>query len=238
MKSTIKTYPLNNSTILRINSEYDAIEKDPNYQRRGDIWTVEKRQLLIDSILNDYDLPKLYFHVIPDNSNKKNIYTHSIIDGRQRLETVWKFIKGEFALSEDFVYFRDDSIKAANLTYADLGINYPKLKIVFDSFVLPIICVETDDIELIEDMFSRLNEAVPLNAAERRNSIGGPMAKIIREIASHDFFKNNVRFPDKRFQHREVACRLLFIEYSLKHQKRIVDTKKVYLDNFVKIFKK
>lgn len=71
MKSTIKTYPLNNSTILRINSEYDAIEKDPNYQRRGDIWTVEKRQLLIDSILNDYDLPKLYFHVIPDNSNKK-----------------------------------------------------------------------------------------------------------------------------------------------------------------------
>jgi hypothetical protein len=37
-------------------------------------------------------------------------------------------------------------------------------------------------------MFSRLNEAVPLNAAEKRSAIGGPMALAIREISEHSFF--------------------------------------------------
>jgi hypothetical protein len=55
-------YP--NSAILRLNSERQFIDVEPAYQRRGDIWTLEKKQLLIDSILNDYDIPKLYFHSI------------------------------------------------------------------------------------------------------------------------------------------------------------------------------
>lgn len=227
------------STILRINSEEDIINKEPQYQRRGEIWTLEKRQLLIDSILNNYDVPKLYFHALPEKFRKKskNEFMYAIIDGRQRLETIWKFINGEFALAEDFKYFQNSEVKAGGLTYPDLAKKYPKLKIMFDSFVLPIICVDTDDLDLIEDMFLRLNEAVPLNAAEKRNAIGGSMAKVIRDISNHNFFKNNVKFNNSRYQHREVAARLIFIEYSLQTNKRILDTKKSYLDTLVKNFK-
>lgn len=240
--STLKTYPMNNSAILRINAERDSIKIDPEYQRHGDIWTLEKKQLLIDSILNDYDIPKLYFHLLPKphkaQSGKEYIY--SIIDGRQRLETIWSFIDGMFALADDFKFFKDHSVKASNLTYGDLAKKYPKLKINLDSYNLPIILVDTDDIELIEDMFSRLNEAVPLNAAEKRNAIGGPMATLIKNISSHDFFKANVRFSNKRYQHREIAARLLFLDFLLEEggKKIVIDTKKVYLDDFVRRFKK
>ncbi len=235
----IKTYPMQQSTVLRINAERDNIDTQPAYQRNGDLWDIEKRQLLIDSILNEYDIPKLYFHLLDEkgrkiNSSKKD---YAIIDGRQRLETIWSFIDGKFKLSDDFDYFKDPEIKASSLSYEELAKRYPKLKIIFDSFVLPIILVETDDIDVIEDMFSRLNEAVTLTAAEKRNAFGGSMAKIIRDISAHQLFKHNLKISNKRYQHREIAARLLFLISSLKYSGKIYDTKKVFLDEFVKEFK-
>jgi hypothetical protein len=95
------------------------------------------------------------------------------------------------------------------------------------------VLVETDDEELIEDMFSRLNEAVALNAAEKRNALGGPMAKLIRDITAHDFFQNKVKFLNWRYRHYEVAARLLFLEDSELRSNRLIDTKKPYLDKMV-----
>jgi uncharacterized protein DUF262 len=233
--STIRTYPMSNSSVLRINADRDIINKSPDYQRRGELWGPDKRQLLIDSILNDYDIPKIYFHVFNDRQKReiKGNFEYAIIDGRQRLETIWSFINGDFSLDKDFEYLKDPNTKAGNLTYPELAKKYPRLKILFDSFILPIILVETDDIDLIEDMFSRLNEAVPLNAAEKRNAIGGPMAETIRKITENPFFTHKIRISDKRYQHREVAGRLLFLEYSQKYSKKIIDTKKPYLDALV-----
>jgi len=237
--ATIKTYPLQSSAILRINSEKDLIDVSPPYQRKGEIWSLEKRQLLIDSILNDYDIPKIYFYVLPRDRNQTfgENFLYAVIDGRQRLEAIWDFINGEFPLSEDFKYLKDESIKGENLTYPELAQKYPRLKIIFDSFVLPIVLVETEELDLIEDMFSRLNEAVPLNSAEKRNAFGGAASKLINSLSEHDFFKNKVKFLNNRYQHKEVIARLIFIEYSLMINNKIIDTKKPYLDNLVKEFK-
>lgn len=236
--SYIESAPLNQTSILKIYSEKEEIVVDPNYQRNGDIWSDEKRQLLVDSILNEYDIPKIYFHKLPKDEVEKNGKVYSIIDGRQRLESIWKFIDGEFSLADDFEYLKNESIEAGGMTYADLAKNYPKLKILFDSISLPIITITTDDLELIEEMFSRLNEAVPLNAAEKRNAFGGAMARLITKLSQHKFFKENVSFSNKRYQHKEATAKLLFLLYSLRTgKKKIADTKKVYLDEFVKVFK-
>lgn len=235
----LKTYPYPSSAILRLNAERQFINSDPPYQRRSDIWTLEKKQLLIDSILNDYDIPKLYFHAISSRQklSEQNQFDFAIIDGRQRLETIWSFIDDGFPLDQDFVYLADETVNAGGMTYSTLASQYPRLKIRFDSFTLPIVCLETEDLDLIEDMFSRLNEAVPLSAAEKRNAIGGPMAQCIRNVADHDFFVSKVRFSNKRYQHREVAAHLLFIEFSLIVNDRLLDTKKPYLDDMVRQYK-
>ena len=233
--ATIKTYPFQNSTILRINSEQDVINTNPDYQRKGGVWTLQKKQLLIDSILNDYDIPKLYFHDYSSAQKEENggSFDFAIIDGRQRIEAILEFINGDFPISDDFEYLADNSVNAAGLTYSDLAVEYPKIKIRFDSYLLPIILIETEDIDLIEDMFSRLNEAVPLNAAEKRNALGGPMAAAIRELANHIFFKDKVKFNNNRYQHREVAARLIFLEHILSTTNKLADTKKPYLDKMV-----
>lgn len=236
--SFIKTNPLKNSTIIWLFSERDTIKLNPPYQRMGGVWTKEKKQLLIDSILNDYDIPKIYFHVYDRDTASKKGFQYAVIDGRQRLETIWEFIDGDFAISEDFDYQKDKSIKLKGLSYYDISQLYPKIKIQFDSFTLPVVGVETDEIDLIEDMFSRLNEAVPLNAAEKRNAIGGDLVRAIREISDLDLFKKKVKFTNKRYQHREIAARFLLIEDSLLNENRLIDTKKVYLDSLARRYSK
>ena len=235
--SYIETFPVQHSTILRLYSEKDEVLLNPEYQRSGGVWTLEKKQLLMDSILNDYDIPKIYLHEFSREERKSSGYNYAVIDGRQRLEAIWQFIEGNYSLSEDFTYQDDESLKLARLGYSDIAANYPKLKIKFDSFVLPIIGVSTDDLDLIEDMFSRLNEAVPLNAAEKRNALGGYLVQAIRNTAIHPFFLSKVAFSNKRYQHMEVAARFLFIEETLLVLNKIIDTKKVYLDNFAKVYR-
>jgi hypothetical protein len=230
--SYVDTSTLKNSTIMLLYSKRSEINMSPEYQRMGGVWTNEKRRLLIDSILNDYDLPKIYFHELGPEEASDSGYRFAVIDGRQRLEAIWGFMDGGFTLASDFEYQRDPQLDLGGLSYEDIAKQHPKIRVKFDSFVLPVVTVsiEGDDIDLIEDMFSRLNEAVPLNAAEKRNAVGGDVVRAIAEISQHGFFADKVKFRNNRYQHREAAARFLLVEDSLKLSKQIVDTKKVYLD--------
>jgi hypothetical protein len=126
----------------------------------------------------------LYFHEFPEprlHDGKKRRY--AVIDGKQRLLAVREFINNDFSLPDKFEYLPDPSLDLSNLTYEELAKSFPQVKALFDNYPLAIMVVRTDDVELIEDMFSRLNEAMPLNAAEKRNAFGGPLPPLIRKLA-------------------------------------------------------
>jgi Protein of unknown function DUF262 len=221
---------LRNSTVWTLYRMRDRIQLAPDYQRMSDIWTLDKRQGLIDTILNEFDVPKLYLHKFRQPLKKGGkSYDYAIIDGKQRLETMWAFIDGNISLASDFEYFKDANSTVSDMTYAELGKNYPDLKAQFDGFPLSTICIETDDLEMIEEMFSRLNESAPLTAAEKRNAYGGPLPKAIRAIAKEKLFTSKLPFPNKRYRHYDLAAKFLFAE----SEGKVVDTKKAYLDKFV-----
>lgn len=229
--SEFSVFNLPQGAIQYLYSLRDTIWLDPPYQRVGDIWTRDKKQLLVDSVINGFDIPKLYFHELmtPRKINGV-IQRYAIIDGKQRLGALWGFMDGTFALSDNFEYLHDPEIEASGLSYQSLGQKYPHLKSRFDATSLAVVAVRTDDIELIEDMFSRLNEAVPLNAPEKRNAFGGPLPSTIRELSGHQLFATRLPFTDRRFRHRDLATKFLMVE----SEDEIVDTKKGYLDDFVK----
>lgn len=233
MTSRFRISPMQDSSILYIYSIRNGIQTDPSYQRMSDIWTLDKQQLLIDSIINGFDIPKLYFHeFLPLKSINSKSYQYAIIDGKQRLQAIWKFIDNKFALPKDFEYIEDETIDLSGMTYSDIANKFPLIKIRFDSKTLPIITVQTNDVEFIEDMFSRLNEAVPLSAPEKRNAFGGPLPRLIRQLARGPFFKENLPFTNSRYRHFDLATKFLYFE----KQNKFSDTKKRHLDDFVRSF--
>ncbi|QGY80801.1 DUF262 domain-containing protein [Sphingorhabdus lacus] len=217
------------SSVLALNDIRESVELSPDYQRPGGVWSLKNKQLFIDSLLNGYDIPKLYFHYLTGVHARAG-KDYAIIDGRQRLETIWEFIDGSFALSTDFKFYENEEYNAAGMTFSDIEKEYPRLLIKLHARSLSVMVVTADDLDFIEDMFSRLNEAVPLNAAEKRNAFGGALPNIIRNLAGHRFLTDKVAFPPTRYRHYDVAAKLLIEEY----YPTVVDTKKARLDDFVK----
>lgn len=234
MTTSFEISILRNSTVWLLYRMRDRIQLDPEYQRLSEIWTMDKRQLLIDTILNDFDVPKLYLHKFRKPLEKNGrIFEYAIIDGKQRLESIWSFIDGRIALADDFEYFKDEKVKAGGMKYMELGQAYPDLKAQLDGFTLSTVYIETDDIEVIEEMFTRLNEAATLTAAEKRNAFGGPLPVAIRQLAKEEFFVASLPFRNKRYRHYDLAAKFLLAE----HEGKVGDTKKVYLDKFVERFR-
>lgn len=221
---------LDDATVFNLYLDRDELWLDPPYQRAADIWPLDKKQLLIDSILNGFDIPKFYFHdFYPGKKMDGRKYRYAIIDGKQRLDAIWGFIDNDFPLSNDIELVNRPDIDVRGLTYSELAEQHPRLKSRFDSRALAVITIQADDTELIEEMFSRLNEAVPLSAAEKRNALRGPVPPVIRKLSSHRFFTKKVPFTNSRYRHYDLACKFLLLINSAK----IVDLKKAYLDDFV-----
>ena len=150
----LNIFDLKDSAILYLYANRANIQINPDYQRMGEIWNDDKKQLLIDSIINRFDVPKIYFHHLSD-FDKKSKFEFAIIDGRQRLEAIWGFIDGVFPLAGDFKYLRDPKVQANGLTYSEFAAKYPLIKQLFDATSLAVVVVQTDELDLIEEMFSR-----------------------------------------------------------------------------------
>ena len=67
----------------------------PVYQRRGGLWSPKNKAFLIDSILNDFDIPKLYIADFTWGNTTLNHQSkaYAVIDGKQRFETIFDFLK-------------------------------------------------------------------------------------------------------------------------------------------------
>ena len=221
-----RMHALRANNILEIHRIKEFFDLDPEYQRLS-IWDEEKKQLFIDSIINGVDIPKLYFHEVSQSNGRSHKY--AVIDGKQRLLAVWRFMANELPLPGKFRYFDDETITAGGATYDRLLSEFPALRARFDSFDLPVILVRTDDSRFIEELFDRLNQAVPLSAAERRNAMGAPLTLSIRKIARTPFFKESVRVANNRYQHLDLAAKFLY----LTRGQGFHSTKKATLDGFV-----
>lgn len=208
------------------------IDMDPPYQRRGRLWSDTDKAYLIDSILNGYDIPKLYVADFTwgDSALNRLKLPYAIIDGKQRFEAIFDFFDGKVMLNDDFLYLDDLSLKLAGLSYRDLQKSYPEVAEEFDNYNLTVTSVAAQDEQPIHELFVRLNRSKSFTGAEIRNAMAGPASEVVRQIAKHEFFKENVRFPTKRGQDLNAAAKILLFEY----HGELRETKKKNLDDFAR----
>ena len=230
-KKDFKVTQFENRTLTWWRNRRDKIDIDPPYQRRGHLWSDADKAYLIDSILNEYDIPKLYiadFTWGDSRLNKKRL-PYAIIDGKQRLEAIYDFFDGRIVLNDDFVFLENPSLKLGGLGYRDLQQNHSEIAEIFDQYNLTVMSVIAESEEPISELFVRLNRSKSLTGAEIRNAMSGPAPEVIRQIAKHEFFRINVKFSVTRGQDLNAAAKVLLFEY----HKSMRETKKRILDEFV-----
>ena len=225
--------PLRANNVLQLYQWREQINLDPPYQRLS-VWNRLQRQTFIDSVLNGFDIPKLYFHEVGTTGRGGSSYRYAVIDGKQRLLALWDFMSNQLRVASNFVFFDDPNLKAGDLTYDELMAQAPRLRARFDDFDVPVTVVETDDVNFIDDLFARLNIQVPLSAAEKRNALGGPLPLIIRSIGLSPFFREYVQIKNDRLQHFDLAAKFLYLTYV----DSVSSTKKATLDGFVTTFRR
>jgi len=195
METAKKPWPL--STIFGIR---DRVDTNPDYQRPP-VWTRSQKQLLVDTILRNYDIPKLYWQRTGKKPDK-----YDVIDGQQRLRAIWEFFQGEYGLPRNADPI--DEYTIAGLKYGDLP---DELRIRLDTYPLDIVLVEDADEDEVREMFLRLQNGTSLRAQEKRNAYPGRMRDFVRELAGHPFF-GSVGFSNSRFTFDLVAAQLVCLE--------------------------
>jgi hypothetical protein len=192
------------SVVSRIRS--NVIDLQPDFQR-GDVWAVNKRKKLIDSILRGWQIPPI--HVIRQDELRLEV-----LDGQQRLRAIDGFFNDEFSVSAKFEPI-DGELESLHGKYYSQLPEEMQRKVEF----YPVRIIEVYDYKAGEtgELFSRLNQSLNLTAAEKRNAHVGDTRAQIKSLSKYmdevDLDSKFIGFSNTRLAHDDLFARLcLYLE--------------------------
>jgi hypothetical protein len=205
---------LRSKAIDKIYKRRDRIEM-PDFQRE-EVWTDQKKQMLIDSVLRGWHLPKFYFKKSADG-------TYECVDGQQRLNAIFEFYDEKFDLPES------TAKEYGGVTYSALR---DDISDGFDDYEIEIEEIENATDEELEELFRRLQLGTPLNTAEKINAVMGELRDFCHECSKKPFFKDKLPVKNTRFSHFEIVGRWAFIEArGIQPQMRLKQLEHFFRDN-------
>jgi hypothetical protein len=197
MEMSKKAWPISSMNGIR-----ESINTNPDYQRPA-VWSTAQKQLLVDSILRGYDVPKFYWRQVGKKPAK-----FDVVDGQQRIRAICDFCEGKYGLPKDAEAIDGTSI--AGLKYQELPFD---LRIRWDTYNLDVVVMDEADEDETREMFLRLQNGTSLKAQEKRNAMPGKMRDFVRTLASHPIF-SVCGFSNSRYVYDQVAAQMILLELS------------------------
>ena len=199
------------------------IKLDPDIQRYA-VWSPKQKSELIESILMGIPLPLIYV-----KEDDKGVYI--IVDGRQRLTTLFQFMSHEFPLQNLTVlkdlngaYFSE---MTKNGTKFDKYLTQPQQSKIEDCpLTLHVIKPPTQD-RVTFDLFDRVNRGgTRLNNQEMRNAIyQGSATKLLNKIVAFSSFKMATEHSIKPDRMKDKYLVLRMIGFYLWRKKQLLSVK-------------
>lgn len=200
-----------NWTVKNLKSMYDdkhTLDFSSPIQRQGGQWDGDrlKKSLLIHSILTNYPIPPIY--CLKEAINEKD-YSYSVLDGRQRLESIFAFLDGKYPLDTETptVVIEDVSYDLGGKYFTDLDMECQQELLRF-KFVIYGFEDASDD--LIEEVFYRLNNGTVLSKPQKAMPLCGVQnAKFIKSLLADKFFSEICQFSALQRRKSDDMCTLL-----------------------------
>ncbi len=188
--------------VNRIKNE--DMDLQPDFQR-GEIWTKQKKQKLIDSILRGWKIPPI--HVIHNHDTAVD----EVLDGQQRLVTIRDFFNNEISIDGN-IQPEDARMKGLDgLYYKDLPKDMQRR---LRQYSIVVIRLTEYNPEEPAELFYRLNQPMSLTSAEQRNAYIGVTRDQIRELTNKFMDlgagKESIGFSNSRMAYDEVISKFCY----------------------------
>ena len=179
-------------------NQINKFNYEPPYQRHS-VWSDEKQSYFIDSILRNFPIPPIFLHRKIDDDTGAT--TFDVIDGKQRLTSISRFIAGQICASNEYGEESQED-ELSGVFFEDLGQSnsLSGVKSRFWKYNLPIEYIDPSDEGLIEMVFDRLNRnGEPLKGQELRNSQyhNRSIYKAITEFIEHPYWNARLSVTDR-----------------------------------------
>ncbi|QGS51853.1 hypothetical protein STABA_v1c04900 [Spiroplasma tabanidicola] len=182
--------------------EREEIILQPDFQRKY-VWNETNASKFIESLLLNIPIPNIFVY-------ENNLENWEVIDGQQRLTTIYKFFNNEFNLKNL------NAISELNgKTYEDFS---DVIKRKFNNVILQFTILGKETSEFLKfDIFSRLNKgSTMLNAQELRNCLyKGAFKDLLKELSTYlqinyrSLLSENMR---NRMLDEELILRFFYID--------------------------
>jgi len=134
------------------------LKLNPDFQR-GSVWVPAARVYLIDTILRELPVPKIYLRTTIDT--ERQVSVREVVDGQQRLKAILDFASDGFRLTARTKEF-------SGLNYSELAPEYKSIFLEYPIAVEQLLNASEND---VLEVFARLNSYnVTLNPAEKRHA--------------------------------------------------------------------
>lgn len=222
-----------NMTIAEFYERYqlDKYNFDPDYQRRGDVWTNDKKSFLIDSILKNFPMPPVFLHQRIDDETGTTKY--DIIDGKQRLTAIISFIQNEISLPQTYEEGSYGDFSLNDLKFEDLNGGLASYRKQFWRYSLSVEYIDPENGDVVKEIFDRLNRnGEPLEPQELRNARyhNTDFLKQVSILTKSVDWGNLQKVKISRMQDEEFVSELMF--YLLEGEPTDASTKAALDERF------
>jgi hypothetical protein len=205
--SRIVSYNVSNTVeVLKFKIDEEEIDLKPEFQRDF-VWDMTRASLFIDSLLIGLPIPSIFL------GKSKEDEKYIVIDGQQRLKSVYYFMLGEFISTGKKQIFSLRNLHGREWngkTYAELDVKFKRR---IRNAVLNTTVIEDIDSKprVVHDIFQRLNTGgMSLLDQEIRNCIyNGQMNKTLFEYNNNEDWRVLLgkTHPDARLRDVELVLR-------------------------------
>jgi hypothetical protein len=167
------------------------IDLDADYQREK-IWSKKDQERLLDSIIRNIDIPKIYL-AIPE---EKEIFDYECIDGKQRMLTLLNFFKPDPNEKNPLIV----EVAGDEYAYKQLKKEFPKTAEKIENYQLTFVIYTKITDGLIREIFRRLQLGIRLNSGELLKTRTGTIRDFIyKKIGNDGPFFRHTKLSEKRF---------------------------------------